>query len=379
MSFFSIVKFSLWIIVLMGAELLLVGIGKVWTAYDFYSHSKPVSGVFKGYHTEKHLENFRDSNGYTSYRNVSEDFPMFVYRDDSGKNQLVTAEESHFFPYLDYDDPITVLVRTDRSETPRLGGFIDLYGSALIMMVFAGIFIVLPLKAINFTKHWLSSQHDHDRGIPQEQLRERLDSPVNITDLWLYIAILLALFVVGAGAMWYFTLPGNDKENPAPSPLAADPHVQEPIKPAVYQQLGSEQLYQAARLGDHETVTRLLAKGEHIYDIRPAVVQSLIRKNDVAMLKLIFADGFDLSQHYARQTFGDQAVAEGRSEIVKLIRSYQGVFEAPPIFVALAAEDLETLKSLKAEADPTIRFRGMTLKAYAKRYRKETLLEQISD
>lgn len=384
MSVYSIVKFSIGTFVVIGSIFMAIGIGKLWLAYDFYRHSNQVPGIFRGYHTVERTEKYRDSNGYTSYRTVSEDFPMFVYQDENGKQHHVTAEESHVFRYLSYDDNIHVLIRIDSDETPRIDGFMSLYLSPLISMAISGLFIFLPLKALKFANSWLNNNQENPAHAHlQSRILEQTNDTIKFSDVFIYLFILFGLFAVIAGALWYFTAPENSPTaSPPSSALPSSDYRQAPPSTAklaakpVYEQQGSTELYQAARRGDSEAVRRLLATGEHIYDIRPAVVQTLIRKNDKATLELIFADGFDLTQHYARQTFGDQAVAEGRSEIVRLIKRYQGVFEAPPVYVALAAEDLDTLKNLIREINPKTRFRGMTPERYAKRYHKEELLQQ---
>lgn len=395
MSVLGIIKFSLGLMALMGFAVMAMGAWKIWAAYDFAAKAEGVPGVFAGYHTERRTEKFRDSDGRTSYRQVEEHFPMFAYRDAAGREQRVTGAHSHVFRVYDYGDKVEVLLPPAGQEAsrpgPRLGGFYALYFSSIFTILLGSVFVLAPMGGYKLAQRWMSPPAEtngaHQAPTPADMLQRTRDSVIPVREVVFLVGGLGLIFVVVGGAMYLgFAHKKQDEAVAAQAPPEAD-HRQiadeaPPPKPApeperpVYQQAGSEEIYEAARWGKHEVVAELLAEGDRVYDIRPAAVQALIRKDDLTTLKLIFKDGFDLSQQYARQTFGDQAVAEGRTEIVRLIREHGGVFEAPQAFVALAAEDAGLLReALKADGD-TPRFRGMTIERYAERYRKADWLAQ---
>lgn len=228
MSVYGFVKFSIGLFVLLGIGLMLISLAKIWDAYHDYRHAQQVPGIFKGYHSEEHVERFRNSNGRSYYSKVSEYFPMFVYQDADGVSHGITADESHFFRYLDYGDSVDVLLPANSQDTPRLGDFFSLYGTSMLLMLVAGIFILLPLKALGFIRRWLHDRHD-DENVSQlqSQLLNRSNSTIKFGDLFLYLFILLALFAIGAGAMLYFTTVANTHDaitvNRQSSPALAAP------------------------------------------------------------------------------------------------------------------------------------------------------------
>ena len=128
-----------------------------------------------------------------------------------------------------------------------------------------------------------------------------------------------------------------------------------------------------------DELAELAAKGYPLARVRPSVVKSLVGKGDadsVAKLRLLFEAGFDLSQVYARRTFGDQAVSRGKADVVRLIREHGGRFEAPPEYVALVLDDEPALAAALDAAPAERRWRGQTIDAFAKRLRKTDLLDR---
>ena len=60
----------------------------------------------------------------------------------------------------------------------------------------------------------------------------------------------------------------------------------------------------------------------------------------------------------------------------RLIREYDGLFEAPPEFVALAARDLPALRTALAAAPAGNRWRGQTIDSFARHPDARALLER---
>ena len=121
-------------------------------------------------------------------------------------------------------------------------------------------------------------------------------------------------------------------------------------------------------------MTRLLDAGADVGDLPLAVVKTLVRKEDVASLRVLFEHGFDLSQRYARQTFGDQAVSQRSTAVVRLVQAFGGEFDAPPEFVALVAGDVEALAAALAAAPPERQWRGVRIDHFARHPDAKALL-----
>lgn len=123
----------------------------------------------------------------------------------------------------------------------------------------------------------------------------------------------------------------------------------------------------------------MLQKGvEAFFDIKHSVVYNLIDKNDIATLKVIFDNGYNLDWKYGPLPLGDHAVMLGNAEVVRLIQAHNGVFKAPPAFIALALNDSEALnKVLQNPGATEVVFQNLTLKQFAEKIDRLELLERM--
>ena len=121
-------------------------------------------------------------------------------------------------------------------------------------------------------------------------------------------------------------------------------------------------------------------KGAPTFGLEPSLIHDLIVKGDVALLKLIINDGYDLHQRYNQLFLGDYAVLEGRDQIVRLIKECHGAFQAPATFVALAMNDPEALKAaLKRRNAAKFSFYGYSLEQFAQKINRQDLFTMVQN
>ena len=371
-------------------------------------------GEFLAYHAVRIKTRVLDSNG--SYRDsFSEEYrPSFRYTGADGVAVTVSEGEAHVVTYLDPGDAIEVLIDAGGARTPVINGFIPLYGDGVVLLLVAGLFFWLAEFARRKVLRLFTGERPDGRpagpfarllsvstdvgggAAAAPSTKGDTPAPRPRPGAGRRLALVLAVALLGV-ALFAFLWLGEDTP-PAPAPVDAQfgagvdvanlpppelppeeavPAAAEPAPPAGNRTRSEPSAVErAARRGDAVELARLLAAGGSLADVRPAIVKTLIARGDVETLRVVFSNGFDLSQRYARQTFGDQAVSARKRDVVRLVREFGGLFEAPPEFVALAGEDLPALRAVLAERPGDRRWRGMSIDSFARKPAAKALLEQ---
>lgn len=406
MTILSYIKGILVLIALFGAIFMGIGVWKAWSAYRLAKTAEKCPGTFKGYHTVYHAETMEDSDGFRHTARSSEALPMFTYTDAQGRLQNVTGDESHFFKHLKFGQKVVVLVPPGASGSPRLGDLISLYGNGFLnAMVAVGLFF-LSNYGVKGATILLG---------PEGALHRIGQARLPVGDL----GLMIGGFVVLAGAFmvlgYRYTVKrqdpalihalaagdyhealalaaqgrGIDAKTPAgeTTVIAAlksgQPQVASAILRCLWvngnvytaQHISAAQL--AAQQKNPQTLSLLFQKGASAYDIRPSVIHDLIVLGETATLRLILENGYDLHQTYNRQTFGDLALMQGKTDIVRLIHNRQGAFRAPAAFTALALGDPDALAAALAKPGALNKqFRNLTLEQYAEKIGRAEMLRQ---
>ena len=357
----------------MGVVFIGVGGFKIWSAYNFAKTAKVVQGTFSGYETVLVDSATRTSDTPGSEIGSEVTYPMFSYTDKNGHLRLESDPESHFIKRFKHGEKVTVLVSPDGSAPPRLGDIFSLFGPGISLCLFGITFILLMSLCIKLANTYFSLDPTVYEG--QSSFRWALSEfgqsrfPVGGLVFLLGGFLLIAGVFVGTGT--YFILKRADqalinalhnddfktarilaykgrgidgKNQDGDNALIVALKANQPeVARAILDNFfvsgtalspdGSSPVHLAAVNGDHQTLAILLQKGaEAFFDIKHSVVYHLIDKNDIATLKVIFDNGYNLDWKYGPLPLGDHAVMLGNTEIVKLIQAYNGVFKSATCF-----------------------------------------------
>lgn len=415
MTVYTFLKASLMVVILIGLINMGFGVWKMWSAYDFSRNAIVKQGVFRGYYLHVFKSSTRDTSGLRNYRKVEEYLPMFSYV-NSGIRHEITGQDGHFFKHLKHkvNEPVKILVSPDDPKTARLGDFLSLYCNGMLLGLGSLIFIIIPWYGIKYINSW----RDTDlaaataAGRISQQLGQShipISSIVIILGGFFLIAASMAAYVYYASskrnndfliqaiesgdyenalilALQGRGIDGKNSKNETALITALKAN-QPDVACAIINHLwvsrncadaeGNLAIQIAAFNGDQKTLSLLLEKGESIFLIRPKEIYHLIRKGDAAAIKFLVDHGFNIKEDHSNFTYGDHAVLEGQSDVVKLITNLGGTIKAPPAFVALAADDPDALrKALEHPNASNQKFRGLTLEKYAKKIGRMKLLER---
>jgi len=419
MTVLSLIKGILVMTSLPGVVFIGVGVFKTWSAYNFAKTAEVVPGTFSGYETVLVDSTTRTSSTPGSRRGSKVTYPMFSYTDKNGHRRLESDPESHFIKRFKHGEKVTVLVSPDGSAAPRLGDTLSLFGPGISFCLIGIAFILLMSLGIKSANIYFGpldpTVHEGQLSL-RGALSEFGQSRFPVGDL----VFILGGFLLTAGALvgtgTYFILKRTDqallnalqnndfkaaqilayegrgiqgKNQDGDLALIVALKANQPkvarailgnflVSATALSPDGSSPAYLAAVNGDHQTLAILLQKGAEAFNINSSVVYHLIVKNDIATLKVIFANGYNLDWKHDAFTLGDHAVILGNAEVVRLIQAYNGVFEASPAFIALALNDSEALnKALENPGATKVVFQNLTLKQFAKKIDHLELLERM--
>ncbi len=418
MTVFSFLKGAFLFTSFLGLVGVCTGAWKVWSAYDFARNAEVKQGIFRGYHVYRYQSATRDTSGTRRYRMVEEHLPMFAY-EKSGRRHEITGTDGHFFRHLDskVDEPVKILVSPEDPEVARLGDALSLYGNGGLLGLASLIFVILPRYGAGLIDRWRDAA---STAMPGSQTAVgsliehvgQMSLPVNDV-----VIVLGGFLLVAGGTVGYayhylnkrqnvslieaiqarhydsariLALQGHGIDAKSPegesalilalkanqSDLACSILGNRWVNTHVTDVSGTSAIHMAVVNGDRKTLALLLKKGEEMFEVKPAAIFQLVRQGDAETLAFLFDRGFDLNQTHVQPSYGDQAILEGQTDVVRLIQVYNGHFRAPAAFVALAANDADALRG--ALEDPKAsgqRFKGFTLERLAEKIGRNDLLE----
>ena len=418
MTVLSFIKGCLIMVALIGVVFFAVGLYQIWSTYNFAKTAEVRPGTFSGYQVVQRDSFPKDSSD--SRRKTTETLPMFMYTDEKGQNRLETGRKAHLFQRFKHGDKVKVLVSRDGAGPPRLGDPFSLYGGGTGLCLIGITLIILIFFGIGKVDHFLrtpaENMYETQTGI-HSYLRQISRSRLPVGDMVIIVGgfLLLAGGMIGFGS--YIVIKrqdpalitaiqkndiqrarilaaegrgidgrNSDKETALIVALKANqPHVARAIlscwvnaNTAASDGTSAAQL--AAANGDHRTLAMLLKKGAQTFSIKQYVVHDLIAKGDTATLSVIFDNNFDLDRKYMRLSFGDHAVIQGKADVVRLIQTKNGLFKAPPAFIALVLNDPDALNAaLQTPGAFNEIFHKLTLRKFAQKIGREKMLEKAGD
>ena len=415
MTIYTFLKASLMVVIFIGLINMGCGLWKIWSAYDFSRTAIATQGVFRGYHLHVFKSSTRDTSGIRLYRKVEEYLPMFSYV-NSGIRYEKTGRDGHFFKHLrnKVDKPVKILISPVNPKTARLGDLFSLYCNGLLLTLGSLIFVIIPWYGIKYINSW------RDTALAAATEAGRISQHIGQSHIPISsVIIILCGFFLVAGSMAAYVyisatkrnsdflihaiesgeyenalvlalqgrgIDGKNSKNET-ALIAALKANQPDVACGILDHLwvsrncadaeGNLAIQIAAFNGDQKTLALLLEKEESINNIRPKEIYHLIRKGDASTIKFLADHGFDIKNDHSNISYGDHAVFEGQADVVKLMKRLGGTINAPPAFVALAVDDPDALsKALKLPNTSSQKFRGLTLKKFAKKIGRIELLEQ---
>lgn len=413
MTVYTFLKASLLIVILIGLINMGFGVWKIWSVSDFSRNAIVTQGIFRGYHLHVFKSSTRDNSGMRNYEKVEEYLPMFSYV-YSGIRYEKTGQDGHFFKHLrnKVNEPVKVLVAKDNPKTARLGDFLSLYCNGVLLSLGSLILMVISWYGIKYINSW------RDKAFTAATEAGKMIQYVGESQIPIgSIVIILGGFFLIAGSVMtyaYFSATkrnsdyliqaiesgeyenalilalqgrGIDAKNSKNETalITALKANQPEIACAIINHWwvsrncsdneGNLAVQIAALNGDRKTLALLFEKEVPVNHVGPREIYYLIRKGDAATIKFLADHGFNIKEDHSNMTYGDHAVLEGRADVVKLIKSLGGTINAPPAFIALAADDPDALnKALKLSNSSSRKFRGLTLEKFAKKIGKQSFL-----